>query len=208
MNRESVNTDKVSPDRKLAGAKVKRATARHTSGFPDSETEIGRHYSAIRAGIADGMPITLLHIGAEQTLVASGSGTEPEAILTLAIGARKTAAEHFKHQPPTPGELENAILTVEDEVVRARSLSKDGSALFSTDAAIREIALLAGVPDRPELILGLEAMERIFGRLTTITLGRPAAQEGLPSSAAFAATLLILREFMHHLKFSSITVTA
>jgi exopolyphosphatase/pppGpp-phosphohydrolase len=175
---------------------------------PDVDADIRRRYSAIRVSIPDGIPITLLHIGTEQTVAASGSGSEPEAILTLAIGTHKTAADYFIHQPPTPDELENAILTVEDEVIRARTLNTDGSALFTTDAAIREITLLAGVPDRPELILGLEAMERIFGRLAAITLGRPASQEGLPSSAAFAATLLILREFMHHLIFSSITVKA
>jgi exopolyphosphatase/pppGpp-phosphohydrolase len=201
MSRDAVTTGKVSSSRKLA-------PAAYAYEFPDIESEIRRRYAALRVGPPDGKPITLLHIGTEQTTVASGSGAEPEAILMLAIGARKTAVEYFKHQPPTPGELENAILTVEDEVIRARTLGKDGSTLFSTDAAIREIALLAGVPDRPELILGLEAMERIFERLAAITLGRPAAHEGLPSGATFAATLLILREFMHHLKFSSITVTA
>ena len=175
---------------------------------PDVTADFRRRYTAIRASVPDGTLVTVLHIGAEQTLVASGSGTEPEAILTLAMGTHNTAADHFKHHPPTPGELENAILAVEDELIRARSVSQDGSALLSTDAAIREIALLAGVPDRPELILGLEAMERIFGRLAAVTLGRPAAQESLPSSTAFAATLLILREFMHHLKFASIGITA
>jgi len=141
-------------------------------------------------------------------MIATGRDSNPEATLTLAIGVRKTAADHFNHNPPTPGELENALLTVEDEVIRARTLNTGGSALFTTDAAIREIALLAGVPDRPELILSLEAMERIFGRLAAVTLGRPASQEGIPAGAAFAATLLILREFMHHLKFSSITIKA
>lgn len=33
-----------------------------------------------------------------------------------------------------------------------------------------------------------------------------AAPAGLPTDARFAATLLILREFMHHLQFKSITI--
>jgi hypothetical protein len=37
-------------------------------------------------------------------------------------------------------------------------------------------------------------------------MGRPPASEGLPAGGAFAATLLILRELMHHLKFAAITV--
>jgi exopolyphosphatase/pppGpp-phosphohydrolase len=173
---------------------------------PDIETEIRRRYSVMRGGVPDGRPITMLHIGAEQTIVAAGSGAEPEATMTLAIGSRKTAADYFEHNPPTPKELENAILTVEDEVIRAQPMHTEGSTLFTTDTAIREIALLAGVPDRPEWILTLDAMERTFERLAAVTLGRPAPHEGIPENTTLAATLLILREFMHHLKFSSITV--
>lgn len=173
----------------------------------DTEAEIRLRYSAIRSGVADGVPTTVLHIGAEQTAVASGGGVEPAATLVLAIGSRKTAADYFKHDPPTPGEMENAIMTVEDEVSRARQMTAAGSALFTADAAVREIAHVAGVADQPELILTREAMERTFERLAAVTLGRPASGEEIPAGAAFAATLLILREFMHHLQFSSITVT-
>jgi len=47
-------------------------------------------------------------------------------------------------------------------------------------------------------------MERVFSRLAAVVQGKPAAHEGIPDDNAFAATLLILREFMHHLGFSSI----
>jgi len=172
----------------------------------DIETEMRLRYSAIRSGVPVGVPLTLLHIGAEQTAVATGSGMEPGAMLTLAIGTLKTAADHFKHDAPTPGEMENAIAAVEDEVARARQMISADATLYTTDAAIREIAHLAGVLDRPELILTRDALERTFERLLALTLGRPASREGLPSSTAFAAALLILREFMHHLQFSAITV--
>jgi exopolyphosphatase/pppGpp-phosphohydrolase len=170
------------------------------------ENEIRLRYSAIRSGVADGVPTTILHIGAEYSAAASGSGIEPAATLVLAIGSRITAADYFKHDPPAPGEMENAIVAVEDEVSRARQMIAGGSALFTTDAAVREIAHIAGVPDRPELILTRDAMEQTFERLAAVTLGRPASREGIPAGAAFAATLLILREFMHHLQFLSITV--
>ncbi len=68
------------------------------------------------------------------------------------------------------------------------------------------LALLAGVPEAPEMVLSRDALERVFARLAAVTLGRPAAQEGIPDDAAFAASLLILREFMHHLKFSAVTI--
>lgn len=170
------------------------------------ETEIRRRYSATRAGVPKGTPTTLLHIGTEQTGLATGSDIEPQTLRVLWIGSRKTAKEYFKHLPPTPGEMENAIAAVEDEVARARTVIPAGSALYTTDAAIREIALISGIPAGAELILGRDAMERTFGRLAAVMPGRPASQEGLPAGAAFAATLLILREVMHHLQFSAITV--
>ena len=173
----------------------------------DIETAIRLRYSAIRSDLSNGLPIIVLHIGEEQTAVASGSSIEP-ATLALAIGSRKTATDHFKHEPPTPLEIENAIVRVEDEVARARAMVADGSKLFTTDVAIREIACLAGVAGNAEQTLSLDAMERTFERLAQVTLGKPASQEGIPTSPAFVATLLILREFMHHLRFSSITVKA
>jgi exopolyphosphatase/pppGpp-phosphohydrolase len=171
-----------------------------------AEATIRSDYSLIRAGLPEGSPITVLHVGDRQTWVASGNVSEPEAIIALAIGAQKTSDDFFRHNPPTPQELENAIMTVEDEVAPARAIIVDGTRLFTRDTALREIALIAGLTDQPTLTLSLETMERTFDRLAAVALGRPAAHEGLPSSTAFAATLLILREFMHHLKFSSLTV--
>jgi exopolyphosphatase/pppGpp-phosphohydrolase len=170
------------------------------------EAEIRQLYSAIRRGISDGTPATVLHIGAEQTAVATGIDSQPAALLVLAIGAQKTAADYFKHGPPTPGEMENAIIAVEDEIARARAVIAGGTPLFAADTILRDIALAAGIPDRPPLIMTREAVEVTFERLVSTISGRPASRAAIPASAAFATTLLILREFMHHLQFSSITV--
>ena len=145
-------------------------------------------------------------IGEEQTAVVAGTTPEPNAVLVLAIGSRRTATDFFKHTPPTPGELENAIMVVEDGVTRVRAITATAATLVTADAAIREIALVAGVSDQPELILTLDAVERTFEQLAAVTLGRPVSSAGIPANAAFAATLLILREFMHHLRFASVTV--
>ena len=163
-------------------------------------------YGAIRLGMPDGTPITVLHIGDQQTLVATGTAAEPDAVFKLPVGSGKTAAEYFHHEPPTPGEMENAIVAVEDAVASARTIISGGTRLFTTDEAIRKIALISGVPDRAELILTRDAMERTFERLTEVILGRPNSREDIPSGVAFASTLLILREFMHHMQFLSITV--
>jgi exopolyphosphatase/pppGpp-phosphohydrolase len=172
------------------------------------ETEIRLRYSAIRSVVPSGMPTTVLHIGAEQTSVATGTGAEPDTVHMFPIGSRKTAAEYFHHDPPTPGEIENAIVAVEDAVASARTIISGGTRLFTTDEAIRKIALISGVTDGAELILTRDAMERTFERLTAVTLGRPASREEIPANVTFATTLLILREFMYHLQFLSITVKA
>lgn len=172
------------------------------------DTEIRRRYSAIRSGVPTGMSITVLHIGAQQTGPAHGSDREPEAAFGIGVGSQKTADDYFRHAPPTPEELERAIAAVEDEVMRVRMMITSRSALFTTDAAIREIATIAGVPEGPGMAFGLDVMERTFERMAAVVLGRPAIREDLPADAAFVATLLILREVMHHLRFPSITVTA
>ncbi|WP_367849348.1 hypothetical protein [Rhodoferax sp. WC2427] len=151
--------------------------------------------------LANGTPITVLHIGPEHTALAVGLGPQAEATLELALGSHKTAAAWFHHNPPTPGELENAIQWVEDEVNRARTLVVDHPALWTTDAWVQDMAGLAGVGGTT---LSIDAVERLFDLLAALSQGRPAASAGIPNTPAFAATLLVLREFMHHLGFAEI----
>ena len=167
-----------------------------------------RRYAALRADCPAGSAVTVLHIDAQQTLIASGTGPQPDVTFTLALGSHKTAADLFWHKPPTPGEMENAIMVVEDELFRVRALAANGSVLRSDDPALRQIALLAGATDDAELTLSVDAVERLFDALAALVLGRPASSSGIPDDAAFAATLLILREFMHHLQFASIRISA
>ena len=150
--------------------------------------------------------VATLQIGAQETVLRI-EGTDPDAALhTLPLGAQATAAAWFHHDPPTEAELENAIAAVEDLVMPLLRQLPAGLALETRDGAIRQIAVLAGVADSPAMVLGLVAMERVFDRLAAVVMGRPAAQSGLPPGPGFAATLLILRELMHHLQFTAITV--
>lgn len=171
---------------------------------PDATPDLLPLLAAVRAQVAGAAAIAVLHIGDLQTsLAVAGLGQAPEA-MALGIGARTTATAHFRRDLPTPLELENAIATVEDEVMRARFLVATRPTLYTTDPALREMARLAGASGTPAT-LTLDAMESLFNRFSARVLGRPASQDGLPDTAAFAATLLILRECMHHLQFSTIT---
>ncbi len=147
-----------------------------------------------------------LHIGAEQTTVSIDTHGAAAEVMVLDIGQSRTPAEFFKHSPPTEGEIEAAIMRVEDEVTRARTLVAGHTGLTTSDLAIRDIARVAGLPLQAEMLLTVEAVERLFDLLAAWSLGRPALRSGIPTDAAFAATLLILREFMHHLHFACIQV--
>lgn len=169
-----------------------------------SDVDVNARYGAIRSVATGSGSLAVLHIGDEQTGLAVGDSLDAPATLTMAIGAQRTAREFFKRAVPTPLELENAIATVEDEVMRARALVQARPRLYTMDPAIRSIAIVSGVTEGAAMELSIEALERSFDRLTSVALGRPASHEGLPEDKAFAATLLILRELMHHLQFAAI----
>jgi exopolyphosphatase/pppGpp-phosphohydrolase len=155
--------------------------------------------------LTDNGSVALLHIGEEQTVVTTRGGIETAPPMTLPIGSVKTA-KLFKHTPPTEAEMENAIMLVEDELFRIRHSIVKGSILSTTDASIRTIARIAGIPEQPNLILTRDLVEHTFNRLAAIVQGRPVSLDSIPTTAEFCATLLILREFMHHLDFASIGV--
>jgi hypothetical protein len=149
-----------------------------------------------------------LHIGVDHTTVRKSLAGVPAGFMVLAIGSGTTVAEFFKHAPPTPLEMENAIQTVEDEVTRARGLATPDCTLLTHDACIRELALRSGGLAGHSMHLSIDAVERQFDLLAALTQGRPSASAGIPTDSGFAASLLILREFMHHLQFSAITITS
>jgi exopolyphosphatase/pppGpp-phosphohydrolase len=163
-------------------------------------------YAAARRYAGVDSCIVLLYMGLQQSGIAIGQGTEPELVKLLPLGTERTARAHFHTTPPTPLAMENAIQWVEDVVMPLRKLVPQGAQLFSADAAVQEIALYSGVAPAKPQTLSLDAMERTFNRLTAMAEGSPAAHQGLPASNFFAAALLVLREFMHHLQFAHIVV--
>jgi exopolyphosphatase/pppGpp-phosphohydrolase len=170
------------------------------------ETKIHQQYRAIRRSAQDGTPITMLHIGEQNTAVVTGAGREPERVQLLAIGSDKTAAEYFAHTPPTLVEMENAILHVEDEITRARETTAGYAVLVTADESIREISRIISRQSGTKIQLTIEAVEELFALLASISLGNRTPKAGVPTSTTFAARVLILREFMHHLGFSSISI--
>lgn len=155
---------------------------------------------------AAGKPVVLLQVGNDTTQVWAGEDPLPAVLLTLAIGARRTGTGEFKHDPPTPGEMELAIMTVEDAVMPIARQLPPGATLYTHDAGIRQLAHIAGVADAPQMLLQLDDVERVYNLLAAVALGRPASISGVRTDPPFAATLTILREFMHHLGFGAVVI--
>ncbi|RKQ58820.1 hypothetical protein C8E02_1795 [Vogesella indigofera] len=161
-------------------------------------------YARLQQQLPAGSALTLLQLDGDETRLASGSGSAPPRLLSLPLGYRRTAQQHFRHQPPTAAEIELAIMTVEDALAPARAQLAPASLLYSQDGALRALAAHAGVHGSGTLWLSTAQLEFTFGRFAEVVQGRPAALEGLPTDGEFAARLLILRELSHHLGFDGI----
>ncbi len=172
----------------------------------DEPEYVERSLTHPEAKILMTLSTVLLHIGSEETKVTvrKENGDVIERLLTL--GSQLTSLGYFHHTPPTPDEMETAIMVVEDEIMRIRHDIPSAARLVSNDNDIRAIARLAGVAENEAMPLSVDAVERTFDRLALVISGRPASFEGIPKGNDFAATLLILREFMHHLQFAQIVV--
>lgn len=170
------------------------------------DAAILRDYASVRADVAPGEPVTLLHIGRRRTTLVSGMGTTEYAAITLALGSSKTAEDFFKHDPPRPGEIENAIAAIEDELARARAIIADGSVLATCDDSLRGLADATGVAAANERVLSLEAVEQLYQNVAATSLGAATVRTDVGPYATYVATVLILRDLMHHLRFPAITV--
>lgn len=141
---------------------------------------------------------TLLHIGEEYLVVLTGHSGKPETVQQLDLGAVRIARDYFRHDPPTSQEIERAIDFAEDEIMRLGKAAVVATTLWSTSPALQAWASQSGPT------MTIETIEQWFQRLASASLGQPAAMHGLPSGRQAAATLLVLREFMHHRGYKSI----
>lgn len=176
----------------------------------DAVFDVHALYRLTRAHGAVHGVLMVLHIGAARTLLALGTGDrDPATVLSLSLGHSATAQQHFRAAMPTPLELETAIAAVEDEVYQARRRAlpwMGGGELtaWAVDPALFRIAALAGATAGSPCDLPLASVEQLFSRVAAVVQGRPASQERLPDDPAFVATVLILRELMHHLPLAGV----
>lgn len=133
----------------------------------------------------------LLHVGARSSRITTSDGRA----VGLALGYAAVPATLFGGQVPTALELENAIAAVEDEVMPAVRQLADVAELVTVAPELCALVAPFAGPDG-ELALG--RIEWLFDEIARAALGGPAARSPFALTPASAATLLIVRELMHH----------
>lgn len=136
-----------------------------------------------------------LHLDESMLTLESGSRK-----LELPLGTGQITSRYFHHQPPTPGELEAALQGVE-ETLRPTWNYFDGHSLLTSEAWLGE---LAGFADCCAEKIDRNLVEACFNQLAALSEGRSLARDALPADRQFAARLLVLRELMHQLDFTTL----
>jgi len=70
--------------------------------------------------------------------------------------------------------------------------------LATTEQAVWNVAEVAGFGAEDKLQLDVDTVEEVFNRLVDVAYGTPASRLEVPETREFAATVLFLRELMHH----------
>jgi hypothetical protein len=105
-----------------------------------------------------------------------------------------------------PLHLERAIEQVEDSIQAAHPDWPKGTKLFTQETDLQTLASVAGVSEGSQRVLHVDAVEQTFSRLVMQAMGQAPHQEALPDSARFFASVVFVRELMHHLHFPQIWV--
>lgn len=162
-------------------------------------------YSWARAARPAASGIVALHLGDEVSALALGRAAQPERVIALGLA---TLARRF-FASDRPGEA--AIAEVEDAIMPLRPALPPDAWLVSNDTAVAAVAEQAGLSwQAGPATLDRDTVEALFHRWAALALGRPASQDALPiggpGAGRFAATRLVLREWLHHLPQTALAV--
>ena len=150
--------------------------------------------------------VVLLDMGSDISLVQRVAGAQILSSQEFSLGVDALVRQSFRHEPPRPIELEHAIDVTEEVVMPLATQFAGGSALTLQGLGAFFITDGLKINDAAQKTLTLDEVEALFNRLVSVSQGRPASQETLPTDARFFAVILILREFMHHLQFVQVTL--
>lgn len=143
-----------------------------------------------------------------EAAVLHSPGHPPMPALRIAFSHADMEKRFFPHGKLTPALLERAIEWVEDHIQAAHPHWPKGAKLFTKDADLQTLASVSGVSEGvsegAQRVLHVDAVEQTFSRLVMQAMGQAPHQEALPDSARFFASVVFVRELMHHLHFPQI----
>jgi hypothetical protein len=151
---------------------------------------------------------TTLHLGADSSNVQCTEDGHVVFQQDIKLGTASLARQWMRHTPPTPLDIEHAIEVTEDAVMplAAKLVRTELFELRGPGAAL----ILQGVGAAPDATLrwNLDEVEDLFNRIAMVSQGRPIGQEALPTTPEFYAAMVIIRECLHHLRFSRVVLQA
>lgn len=139
---------------------------------------------------------TTLRLEAHRTTLSDGIGPE----MVINVGIDDIVDRLFRHDPPMPREIEAGIGVVEDALAATGLRQAKRGELLTSDPLLHTLLGLSADDAR----IDREAVEARFQRLASAAFGHTSALAGLSSGGNAAASLLLLRECMHHLGYEGV----
>lgn len=150
-------------------------------------------------------PSTLtLHIGKLSSDLRTDASGKGMSDVQLSIGWCNVLPGPLHNSPPKPVELEMAIQYVEDQVMPLARIIPKGSVLCVR--CVEEGAPSLLPLTHAQSSYSIDNIETKFSRLCAIAEGQPVGEDGLLIEQAAAASLLIVRELMHHNGLTQIVI--
>lgn len=149
-------------------------------------------------------PMTFLNFEGDQITLCVTEESSADNAQTLQVGSRQNLISRLQHEPATAYELEAAIADIEDALMPVIALLPEHRNLATSEPDILQIAKVIGEQDD----LTLESVELLYNRLADMAYGTPSAHLGVPETREFTASVLFIRELMHHAGFDVIHIHA
>lgn len=150
--------------------------------------------------------VTVLEMRGDTSLAQRMAGAQTLFLREFPLGVDSLVRQSLRHEPPWPIELEHAIELTEDAVMPLAAQFAGTTGLILRGLGATLIASGLKTSGITQAALTLDEVEVLFNRLVSISQGRPASQETLPTDARLFSAMLMLREFMHHLHFAQVTL--
>ncbi len=131
--------------------------------------------------------------------------TQFDQVITLNIGPKNIATRYFKHDIPSPYEVEMAIIEIEDTIEAIahtwhRYVANCTVNLVASKTQFADLIAISKIDNT----LIVSQLEYTFNRLADVIAGSPKRLNELKIDAQFISLVLILRELMHHLSIEAI----